>query len=69
MDECMQIVWDHHRGAVLHHVHRHPVTDGHARVRPDTPQFLVTALHVDEFRIVTASPDSPGTLCIVNYSV
>ena len=42
----------------------------HARIHDSADvltQFLVTALVTDEFRIVTASPDSPGTLCIVNY--
>ncbi|XP_065065321.1 F-box/WD repeat-containing protein 7-like [Rhopilema esculentum] len=47
------IVWDAEKGELLNFVHRHP-----------------TSLHLmwtDETRIVTASPETPGTVTVVSY--
>lgn len=52
-DNRQLIVWDYRHGHVLHQVYRHPC--------------LLVHLQCDAMRIVTASPETPGTLCIINY--
>ena len=52
-DNRQVMVWDYIAGILLHQVHRHP--------------FLVHLMEIDEKRIVTASPDSPGTVSIITY--
>eukprot|EP00731_Ephydatia_muelleri_P025973 Em0018g73a len=46
-------VWDSKTGSLLHTVHKQP--------------SLLHCMHTTETQIITASPDAPGTICVVNY--